>query len=75
MAKRESLMPKLARVETAIRRVLKDFSSVTEEIDKSLQGRRSESEIALLNRLRAENGVLHKAAQTMLFSLYSASKE
>ena len=70
MARTEALAPKFKRVETAIRKVLQDFTGVTEEIDAALEGKRSAAEITLMKSLRKDNGAIHKKAQEMLFKLY-----
>jgi hypothetical protein len=75
MAKVEALAPKFRRVETAIRKVLQDFTGVTEVIDSTLGGKRTKAEIALLKKLREENGALHRSAQSLLFRLYEGTQK
>ena len=75
MARVKALAPKFKRVETAIRKVLQDYAGVAEAIDATLEGKRTDAEIALLRALKEEASEAHKQAQKLVFRLYEATQQ
>ena len=70
MKRQVSYAPKFKKIEHKVRQILLDYTKLTQEIESSMSGKRTEKEMDLLNKLKSESKELHVKTSNLLRFLF-----